>query len=463
MAELPKIRRKALLPAVDFREPADPSQEVLEQFRIHDLLLFIGYLREQGITFRDLSELKKQMPRLHKMADKIIGFKSYFRREGGRRYAGEGWSYGSIHRPNLVVSRSMSLAIADAYYQNNRAPEIVILLRRLYSEGWSLESEVMEREGRSLHSACSASLLDVCDDADFKQIPSVKLAFENMRKGSFLVYDVRNINRLEDGNKIKDVHVVRYYSGWHHSKIDPVGFGAMVAGIDARIAREEASEYKTHLLEHITTFLDKGRKIPADVVKKLRKHFGGRDRVSLVVNVLEQIRESRGLSYTGYFPKEIVGLFDEAGFSDVGFIDKEFALWKQRSLDERCEESFVRLYKLIRNNRPLDGRELRHSYKTAHNALWQRYGGNWDNVLVAYYGLEDIRFHAGLDPDTATVDARNIADELRLEESNFYKFARKIGLPLATRETVRHRFLHTENATLLLERVRIRYEKYEKR
>ncbi len=83
----------------------------------------------------------------------------------------------------------------------------------------------------------------------------------------------------------------------------------------------------------------------------------------------------------------------------------------------------------------------------------------WDSVLVAFYGLEKVKFKKP-DPDTATVDARRIAEELGLTETGFYALAEKIGLPLAPRDTSTYRFMHGYNADLILEKSGDRFRSY---
>ena len=43
--DIPKIRREALLPALEYKEVGDLTAKIAKQMKIHDLLLFIGYLR----------------------------------------------------------------------------------------------------------------------------------------------------------------------------------------------------------------------------------------------------------------------------------------------------------------------------------------------------------------------------------------------------------------------------------
>lgn len=463
MVRVPRIRREALLAAVEFREPVDPPDSILKQFRIHDLLLFIGYLRQQGITFDNLGDMKKSMPRLYAKAEELINFERYFRREGGRRYNTDGHSPGVMHRPNLVVTRAVGLTRKDAYYQNNRAPDIVEIVRRLYSEGWSLTEDVMEREGRSLYHAVKAGLFETCDDVDFSHIPSVKVVLDKCRedRNCITAIAVRIDNNLSRTDAIKNIHAARYCAGF-----DVISFAALVSGIDGHVAEEESDDYRERILHCVKHYLDRREIIPLEITLELRKHFPGRY-ISLIADILSSYSK-RDAYYDWPYHKEIFDLFVNIGFdfSDPNFkfegiVDKEFALWGNRKLDDRCKEAFSILYRMARRGRgSVAEKEFEFSYRSPHNALIEKYK-KWDRVLVTYYGLEGVEF-SDLDPDIATVDARNIAGELTLSENEFYRFAKKIGLPLAERETVRYKFLHRENATVLLERVRERYRFYER-
>lgn len=462
MVRIPKIRRNALLAAVDFEESIDPPEDVLRNFKIHDLLLFIGYLRQQGITFEDLSGMKKNMPRLYAKAEELIKFERYFRREGGRRYNGDGHSTFVGHRPNLVVTKSVGLTRKDAYYQNNRAPDIVEIVRKLYSEGWSLTEDVMEREGRSLYHAVKSGLSETCDDVDFSHIPSVRTVLDRCRedRNCITAIAVRIDNNLSTTDVIKNIHVARYYAGF-----DVISFSALVSGIDARVAEEESEDYRKSILHCVKYYLDRKEIMPVEIALELRKHFPGRY-IGLITDILSSYSKKDSYYHWPYH-KEIFDLFRNIGFDFTdanfkfdGIVDKEFALWGNRKLDDRCKEAFAILYRMARKGRgSVAEKEFRFSYKSPHNALIEKYK-KWDKVLSAYYGLEGVEFY-NLDPDIATVDARNIAEELILNENEFYRFAKKIGLPLAERETVRYKFLHKENANLLLERVRERRRLYE--
>src|SRR3989338_2236468 len=71
MSVLSELQRKALLPIIEFREERDPPKEVVREFQLHDLLLFVGFLRQRGIEFQTREEVQA-MPHLYARAGELI-------------------------------------------------------------------------------------------------------------------------------------------------------------------------------------------------------------------------------------------------------------------------------------------------------------------------------------------------------------------------------------------------------
>ena len=91
------IKRKALLPAIDYKELKDPPEDLAKNFQIHDILMYIAFLRRNNIIFRDLDQLNKTMPNIYSRADELIKFKDSSNIDYQRDL--------DKHKSNLVITK----------------------------------------------------------------------------------------------------------------------------------------------------------------------------------------------------------------------------------------------------------------------------------------------------------------------------------------------------------------------
>src|SRR3989338_142294 len=122
MSVLSELQRKALLPIIEFREERDPPKEVVHEFQLHDLLLFVGFLRQRGIEFQTLADLQ-QMPNLFSRAQEILNLET-----PEERYRG-------------VIKYPADLLLTKRHGKRlrvqSKGPEVVAFLRQFYLEGYN--------------------------------------------------------------------------------------------------------------------------------------------------------------------------------------------------------------------------------------------------------------------------------------------------------------------------------------
>ena len=141
------IKRKALLPAIDYKELKDPPEDLAKNFQIHDILMYIAFLRRNNIIFRDLDQLNKTMPNIYSRADELIKFKDSSNIDYQRDL--------DKHKSNLVITKYNRDGRLSKIYQ---AGEVISELRDLYLEGYNLNSVVLNRECIGIYPAAMHNL-----------------------------------------------------------------------------------------------------------------------------------------------------------------------------------------------------------------------------------------------------------------------------------------------------------------
>ncbi|MBI2148566.1 hypothetical protein HYU23_02705 [Candidatus Woesearchaeota archaeon] len=432
-SDISKIRREALLPAVEFREARDPPLKILKQMKIHDLLLFIGYLRQQGVVFNYLDELRNRMPNLYSRADDVVGVE-------------KGYCL-FITIGHIVKGRRLP-------YKKSQGSEVVYHLRQLYKEGYSLTRPVLDTELRGLYPALTSSLSRLCGDIDFS-------------------YTIKPVVKPSSTRKLKADFFISFGYGYESLELTTA---ILAAGIDVRTLKEEEIKHKRDLIDLVVCHLRVGKVIPEILVRELRKFFGNGNAhpylnrfsfPSAINNQIIYYMGSVAASKLFSASNDIADMFDKKGLEDIGEVTYNRGVFTQRYDKFFYYEALINMYKILKKRITKEDSILinedgfKKRYELHYDALMYKYG-NWNGILVAFYGLENVEFPNN-DKVNTTIDARLLAEELNLEEKDFYKFAKLIKLPLTSREERSNKFVHEENAKILLEKVRKRFEYYETR
>ncbi len=437
---LPPLERMAMLPAIEYQEERDPPLELAHTFSVHDILLFIGFLRQQGVTFDTLPEVRKQMPNLYHRAHQLSHL--------GDRFLGR--------REDLLLTRTFKYNGQQVPYNHNKAPEIVAEFRRCYEQGYAIEYDILTREIKGLKLPLQWSFSEDCNEIDFTYIPFVR---DILERRAYDPLAVRRSCNLRDTEKIKPRHISQCIVANRVSYDQATVAASFAAGIDYFAARREIEEYHDKLAVRIQRMLKSHAKVPAAMVRELRKTARGRDDCDLITIFLDHY-EIPFIEYTSRHQLRKLAEQTLDQHFDLTHLEPRRSFvyhTPERSLDERCAEAFKRLYSWSRRN-TLNETAFTASYKSPSNALYWKYR-NWTDTLIAFYGLERISFKK-LDSEDANHSARDIAQSLRLSDESFHTLAEKIGLPLIRRETRTFPFVHQEHATQILRRTQERFAEY---